>query len=243
MGYKGSPPYVQRQTDKLLRPYKEFARAYVDDIIVYNRTLEEHLNHLATIFQLFRDKRVSLAPTKSYLGYPSVILLGQRVDSLGMSTSAEKIAAITSLRFPYTLRDLEIFLGLTGWLRSSVSHYAQRASSLQKRKTLLTRTIPTSKEKGPARKKVAVNARYEPNELEIAAFKDLQKAFTSSTFLTHYNKLRRLYVDLDASKQWGFAAMIYHVLDDPPDGTTFPRTAVQPIMFLSKCLNGAEKNY
>lgn len=53
MGYKGSPPYVQRQTDKLLRPYKDFAKAYVDDIIIYSRTLGEHINHLATISSSF----------------------------------------------------------------------------------------------------------------------------------------------------------------------------------------------
>lgn len=48
---------------------------------------------------------------------------------------------------------------------------------------------------------------------------------------------------MDASKQWGFAAIVYHVRGDPPDGVAYPRTAVQPIMFLSKCLNNAEKNY
>ncbi len=242
MGYKGSPPYVQRQTDKLLRQHREYARAYVDDMIIFSRTLEEHLKHLATVFQLFRNKRVSLSPTKSYLGYPSVVLLGQRVDSLGMSTSAEKIAAITSLRFPYTLRDLEFFLGLTGWLRSSVSHYAQRALPLQERKTALTKDISSNGVvKDPSRKRVAVKARYEPTAEEREAFSDLQGAFAAPTFLTHYSKLRRLYID--ASKQFGLAAMVYHVLGDPPDGTVSPRTAVQPIMFLSKCLNTAEKNY
>lgn len=240
MGYKGSPPYAQRQTDKLLRPFKDFARAYIDDIVVFSRTLDGHIEHLRTIFQLFREKRVSLSPTKSYLAYPSVTLLGQRVDSLGMSTSAEKIAAITSLRFPYNLRDLEVFLGLTGWLRSSIPRYAQRAQPLQERKTTLARDVTST---GPSRKRQASKVQYDPTYEETAAFRDLQAAFSSPSFLTHYDRHRRLYVDLDASKQWGFAAIIYHVLGDPPDGTPHARTAVQPIMFLSRCLNGAEKNY
>ena len=138
IGYKGSPPYVQRQTDKLLRPLRQFTRAFVDDIIVFSRTLEEHVQHLRQLFQLLRKKRASLAPTKSFLGFPSINLLGQRVDSLDMSTSEEKIKAITSLKFPSSLRDLEIFLGLTGWLRNSIPRYAQRAQPLQERKTLLT---------------------------------------------------------------------------------------------------------
>ena len=99
MGYKDSPPYVQRQTDKLLRPYKDFAKAYMDDILIHSSSLEEHLAYLRILFEMVRAKRISLAATRTFLVYPSVILLGQRVDSLGMSTTAKKIAAITSLRF------------------------------------------------------------------------------------------------------------------------------------------------
>ena len=50
MRYKGSPPYVQRQTNKLLRPYQSFAKAYINDIIVFFKTLVEHLQHLRIIF-------------------------------------------------------------------------------------------------------------------------------------------------------------------------------------------------
>ena len=241
MGYKGSPPYVQRQTDKLLRPYKDFAKAYVDDMVVYSKTLEEHLNHLHQIFSLYRERRVSLSPAKSFLGYPSVVLLGQRVDSLGLSTSEEKIAAISALQFPYSLRDLEIFLGLTGWLRSSIPRYAQRALPLQKRKTELTQKLPKGA-KGQQRKTQSVKAHYDPTKVEIEAFHDLKQAFAKPTFLVHHDPARPLFIDLDASKAWGFAAMIYHVKGDV-SAEGFPRTSVQPIMFLSKMLNQAEQNY
>ena len=240
MGYKGSPPYVQRQTDAMLRPFKDFAKAYVDDIIIFSYTLEEHLKHLRQIFQLFRRMRVSLSPTKSFIGYPSVTLLGQRVDGLGMSTTNEKVAAITSLRFPENLRDLEIFLGLTGWLRSSIPRYAQRTDPLQKRKTLLTKGLATGV-KGPARKRTARAFMYEPTQAEHDAFKDLQEAFSSPRFLIHYDRHRTLYIDLDASKVVGFAAMVYHVKKDSTRAV--PRTDVEPIMFFSRGLNDAEKNY
>ena len=242
MGYKGSPPYVQRQTDKILRPYKDFAKAYVDDIIVHSRTLAEHLNNLRQAFDLFRQKRISLAPSKCFLGFPSVMLLGQRVDSLGMATAEEKIAAISALRFPLSLQDLDHFLGLTGWLRSSVPRYAQRANPLQERKTTMTRLLPATA-RGPARKRQAVRVRlHDPTHEEVGSFQDLKGAFKEPTFLTHFDRKRKLFADLDSSKSWGFAGMVYHVEGDPADGD-FPRTKVQPIMFLSRCLNGAEKNY
>ena len=75
----------------------------------------------------------------------------------------------------------------------------------------------------------------------MQSFRDLKNAFRSPTFLAHYDRKRKLLVDLDSSKSWGFAGMVYHVEGDP-DGD-FPRTKVQRIMFLSRCLNGAEKNY
>ena len=82
MHYKGSPLYVQRQTDNILRPVRKFARAFIDDITIFSRSLEEHVKHLRQVFSILRHKRICLAPAKSYLGYPSVKLLGQRVDSL-----------------------------------------------------------------------------------------------------------------------------------------------------------------
>ena len=245
IGYKGSPPYVQRQTNVMLRPFKDFAKAFVDDIIIFSRTLQEHLSHLRQIFELFRSKRVSLSPTKSFIGYPSVILLGQRVDELGMSTSQEKIQAITSLRFPETLRDLEIFLGLTGWLRSSIPRYAQLATLLQERKIMLIKGMGADV-KGPARKRTATKILfYAPTEAEVKAFHSLQQAFASPSFLIHYDRTRPLFVNLDASKSFGFATMIYHHKKNSISKafSKVTRTDVQPIMFLSRCLNTAKHNY
>ncbi len=79
-----SPPYVQRQMDRILRPFRAFARGYMDDIVVFSHSLEDHLTHLGRVFALFQELGISLEPAKSFLGYPSVTLLGQRVDGLGL---------------------------------------------------------------------------------------------------------------------------------------------------------------
>ena len=118
-----------------------------------------------------------------------------------------------------------------------------RRSLVKKKKTLLIKTIFSNKKKGSVRKKIAINAKYEFNELKIIAFKNLQKIFILSIFLIHYNKLRQLYVNLNAFKQWDFAAMIYHVLNNFSNDITFSRIAMQSIMFLNKCFNNIERNY
>ena len=97
----------------MLKPFKDFAKAYIDDIIIFLKTLEEYLEYLEKVFTLFRQKRISLVPTKSFIGYPLVRLLGQRVNTLGLTTAEDKIKIILEKTFPKFLRDLEIYLGIT----------------------------------------------------------------------------------------------------------------------------------
>ena len=241
MNYKNSFSYVQRQTNKLLRSYKQFAKAYVNDIIIHFKILQKHLKHLRTFFQMFRIKRISLAVTKSFLAYSSVTLLNQRIDSLDMSTTVEKIVAIISLRFSLSLRDFEIFMKLTDWLRSSISRYAQRVQSLQKRKITLIKSVIIS---DSARKRQTIKTQlYDLTREKRVVFRNLQIAFASSTFLIHFDRKRRLYIDLNVFKQWDFAAIIYHVLNDSFNDVIYSRTIIQSIMFLNRCLNDVEKNY
>jgi hypothetical protein len=129
MGYKNSPPYVQRQIDIILRPFP-FAKAFVDDVTIFSDTLTDHLYHLQQVFGAFVRLNISIKPTKAFLGYPSIPLLSQRVDSFSLSTTDKKLAAIGKLQFPKTLKELEAYLGLTGYLRNYISHYAALAVPL-----------------------------------------------------------------------------------------------------------------
>ena len=124
MGYCNSPVYVQRQTDRLLRPFKDFAKGYVDDIVIFSKTLQEHILHLRQVFTLFQRVGIALKPSKSFMVYPNVQLLGQRVDSFGLSTPHERLAAISKLKFPLTLAALETYLGMIGYLRNYIAWYA-----------------------------------------------------------------------------------------------------------------------
>ena len=187
--------------NKLLRLYKKFARIYVNDIIIYNYILKKYLKHLIIVFQLFWNKQVNLFSVKFYLNYLSIILSKQRINNLNMFKFAEKIIAITFLRFSYILRDLKIFLNLIEWLKSSIIYYAQRALLLQKKKTLLIKMIFDNKRTDIVRKKITINIKYEFNEFGKITLRNLQKVFSSSIFLIHYNKLRRLYINLNAFKQ------------------------------------------
>jgi hypothetical protein len=117
MGFRNSPAYTQRYMDRLLWKHAAYCRAFIDDVVIYSDTLEDHIHHLRTIFKLFRSKNIAISPTKSYIGYPNVQLLGFRVDGLGLSTTADRVAAFKNLAFPRQLKALEQYIGSTGFLR------------------------------------------------------------------------------------------------------------------------------
>ena len=240
MGCRNSIAYVQRQMDRILRGYA-FARAYIDDVVIASHSMKEHLHHLRSIFQFFTKLGIAIKPTKAFLGYSDVNLLGQRVNSLGLSTSEEKLKAIAGLKFPSTLADLEHYLGLTGYLRNYIYYYAGIAKPLQDLKTALLKNSSD----GAKRKAYTSKAKIAGTEKERAFYKMLQEALTKPTMLIHFNKDKDLWVDLDTSKEFGIGVIVFHLRD----GTTVPlgkwpaRTSIQPIMFLSRLLSSAEQNY
>ena len=61
--------------NKILRLIREFVKAYINNIIVFLKTLSEHLNHFGKMFIFFRQKRINLNFKKSFLGYSFVIFL------------------------------------------------------------------------------------------------------------------------------------------------------------------------
>jgi hypothetical protein len=73
--YKGSPPYIQRIMDIILRPYRQFARCYVDDIVIFFKIFEEYIEYLNIIFELFNRIGITFKDSKIYLDYPSIIFL------------------------------------------------------------------------------------------------------------------------------------------------------------------------
>lgn len=249
MGFRNSPAYVQRYMDRLFRSHSHYCRAFIDDIIIFSNTYDDHVKHLNTIFGLFQERNIAMSPKKSFIGYPSVELLGFRVDSLGMSTTAERVQAFKQLAFPNTLKALEQYLGASGFLRNLLPYYAQLAEPLQKRKTDL---LAAGRREGRVvngnpgkRKHYCQTTRYEPTPAEKASFCAVQDAICKETTIHHHNPDRILYFQIDGSIERGFGVMLFHTKKDYiwNPGSTIPSTQVEPVMYLSRCLSQAETRY
>ena len=249
MKFKGSSFYIQRQTNQMLRSHREFFKIYMNDIIIFFKILNEHVKHLWKIFQLFQKRRVNLTSIKFYLRYFFIILLRQKMNNLRLSTIVEKIATIISLQFSVSLRELKYFLRLIGWLRHCIERFVQLTQSLQVRKTSIIKQLTTNVEANDSKSFDSVKKRQfskltfeKVTNEKKKSFVRLQEIFFNSIFLVHFDSNRKLYIDLNAFKRWEFVVMIYHVVDDSKNDN-FSRIVVQPILFLSKVLNDAERNY
>ena len=236
MGCMNSIAYVQHQIDKILRGLAR-AKAYVDDIVTEAVTFPEHLQDLRRLFQLFVEYNITLSPGKVFLGYPDVKLLRRKVNSFELISPEDKLRAISQLRYPTTLGALEHYLGLTGYLREYVYFYSQIARPLQELKTRLLKDSPVAG--GQRKKYVSKTQLPQPTELKLVSFELLQTALSKPSILVHYDQSRTLWIDLDASKEFGFGVVVFHVKNKTvADWPTCPD--IEPIMFLSKLLTGAK---
>jgi len=246
MGFKNSPAHVQRYMDRRLWPYRKFVRCFIDDIVIFSKTAAEHILHLRQILALFAEMRLWLSADKSFLAYPSVELLGHRVNGLGMTTTAQKVAAIRNITFPDSLKALEHFIGMTGFLRNYVPNYAKITEPLQQRKTDLLAIGRKEGATGPRRKGFVARTTWTPTELERVSFETTKDYLSSPKSLTHHDPERQTYAKLDASNEHGYGVMVFHLKTGykrPNDLSKIACTAVEPILFLSKLLGSAEKNY
>src|ERR1700723_693292 len=74
-----------------------FALVYIDDIVIFSKSFSDHCKHLDQVFKAISDSGLTLCPNKCHIGYESLLLLGQTVSRLGLSTHKEKVDAIFEL--------------------------------------------------------------------------------------------------------------------------------------------------
>ncbi len=174
------------------------------------RLLPDLLDKLQTLFEIFLKYNISISPIKSFLNYPDVALLGQQVNSLGLTTSEQKLKAIQLLTYPNTLGALEYYLGPTRYLRSYIHFYVQLAASLQSLKTAFLRKAPLGSQQ---RRAYASKTKLDPlTPQELASFLSIQEALSRPSILVHHNPDKVLWIDLDASKEFGFGAIFFHTI-------------------------------
>lgn len=129
-GLSSMPATFQRLMEKILRPAQKFALVYLDDILCFSRTFEEHLDHVNQVFQLLRGADLQINWKKSLFLQAETTYLGYIIGGGNLRVSPEKISAIQRYPRPKNVKDVRSFLGMCGWFRRWIEGYARITTPL-----------------------------------------------------------------------------------------------------------------
>ena len=216
-GLTNAPATFMGLMNDVLRPYLDkFVVVYLDDILVYSKSAEEHLDHLNQVLTTLAAHKLKVKLKKCAFGQSSVPFLGLLVTDKGVLPDPDKVRAVQDWPPPTNVTEVRSFLGFTGFCRKFIRDYATLAAPL----TRLTRSD------------VPFPAQLTPDQQ--AAFSALKHALTSAPLLV-LPKLGAeheftLYTD---ASQMAVGAVL---LQDQGLG-------LQPVAYESRKLNDHEKNY
>lgn len=179
-GLTNAPATFERLMEKVMKGLQwEILLIYLDDVIVYGRSVEEEIQRLRTTFSRLRAANLKLKPSKCHLFCKSVLYLGHVVTSQGISTDPDKVRVIVDWPRPNCKKEVRSFLGLASYYRRFVQDFAEIASPLH----ALT----------------AKSAKFQWNEKAEQAFHELKKRLQSSPILTFPVPQDNFILDTDAS--------------------------------------------
>jgi hypothetical protein len=105
---------------------------FIDDILIYSRSREEHEVHLRIVLQRLRDHQLFAKFSKCEFWLEKVAFLGHVILGEGLAVDSEKIRAVTDWKRPETVTEIRSFLGLAGYYRRFVLGFSQLAAPLTK---------------------------------------------------------------------------------------------------------------
>ena len=192
---------------------------YMDDIVVYARTLQDHLYRLRRVFDRFREHRLKLKPSKCAFFKEEITYLGHRVSAEGVKPATTNVDKILDKRPPRTYTEIREFLGM-------VNHYRRFIKDCSK----ISRPL-TAYTEGEGSKRKTEEVQLDPKALE--AFHELKTALTEAPVLAYADFTQPFLLETDASSK-GLGAVLSQKKEDG---------RFHPVAYGSRSLAKEEKNY
>ena len=213
-GLRNAPATFQSFINSILRPYLEkFVILYLDDILIFSDSLENHINHVRTILKTLLDNNLYAKLKKCEFHQPKVEFLGHVLSGQGISTDPKKIKSVEEWPTPTCVKDVQRFIGLCNFYRRFVENFATIAKPLHN----LTKK----------------NSKFIWDEKCNDSFLKLKKSLTSSPTLLYPDPTKPFIVECDASS-YAIGAILSQRDDE---------NRLHPVAYYSRSLNNAELNY
>lgn len=221
-GLTNSPATFQRLMQKVLGDlHLQSCLIYLDDVIIFSQTVEEHFTRLREVLVRLKDAGLKLKPSKCQFLQRKLKYLGHIVSEEGVECNPEGIQTLRGWKVPTCVKELQQFLGLAGYFRRYVEGFAKIARPLHN-------LTGSSKDKKGRRHPVP----WEWGAEHQQAFDSLLQALTSPPVLAYPDYSLPFVLRIDASYE-GLGA----VLCQEQNGV------MRVISYASRGLRKAEQNY
>ena len=217
-GLTNAPAVFQRLMNKLLMGLNpesspDFVAVYIDDIVIFSRTLSEHLEHLKLVLERIETAHLKLKPIKCRFICEEVEYLGHLITPKGLRTNMRLTESIKEFPRPTSVTEVRRFMGLASYYRRFIYNFSSVAEPLR----ALTRK----------------NTSFVWTDACEEAMNVLKKKITSAPVLAYPSCDQPFTVETDASIS-GVGAVLSQVQEDGK---------LHPVAFASRSLSTAEKNY
>ncbi|GKC40186.1 putative nucleotidyltransferase, ribonuclease H [Tanacetum coccineum] len=139
-GLTNAPAIFMDLMNRVCRPYLDkFVIVFIDDILIYSKTQEEHVEHLRLVLELLKKEKLYAKFSKCEFWLREVQFLGHVINGNGIHVDPSKIEAVKNWKAPRTPTEVRSFLGLAGYYRRFIENFSKIAKSL----TILTQKSKT----------------------------------------------------------------------------------------------------
>lgn len=218
-GLAQAPAYFQALVYDVLKGL-DFCFGYLDDILIFSKNEKEHLKHLKIVFDRLRSAGLKLKMKKCSFFKTQLHYLGHLVSGEGIQALPEKVEAVEKMPIPRNPKEVRQFLGLTGYYRKFVPHYADIARPLS---NLTKKKVP-----------------FVWTEECHLAFEELKACLIRQPILVYPDPNLPYVLFTDASK-YAWSAVLTQERQVIHNGKE--TTVLQPITFLSGLFHGSQNNW
>jgi hypothetical protein len=178
-GLTNAPACFQRFMHTIFKDHlDQFVIIYLDDILIYSRDLNSHMEHVSTVLELLQHNHLSVKGSKCLFHVKSLPFLGYILSDKGISMDPDKIKAINDFPEPKSLSQLRSLLGMANFYRGFIPHFSEKVKTL----TDLTK-----------------KGMFKWTTEAASAMAVLKKSLAKDVMLQYPNQTKQFHLDTDAS--------------------------------------------